>query len=105
MAEPGPFALFGDISLSGLEDMDPGFVQDRVDPGPRTPYSPEEIRGMRDRLAELEVFTGIRVDTARELDRDGRLPVTVEVTERPRRVVGFGADFNTSEGFGARATA
>ena len=102
MAETGPFALFGEIGIEGLQDMDPAFVRARASSGPDTPYSPEAVRGMRDRLAELDVFNDIRVDTSRELDRDGRLPVTVSVTERPRRVVGFGADFNTSEGFGAR---
>jgi translocation and assembly module TamA len=101
-AEPGPFTLFGEIAVEGLENMDVDFVRDRIDAGPESPYSPEAVRGMRDSLAELDVFTGIRVDTADELDSDGRLPVTVHVTERPRRVVGFGADFNTSEGFGVR---
>jgi translocation and assembly module TamA len=103
MAEPGPYALFGEVTIEGLEDMDGDFVRDRVDAGPDRSYSPEAVRGMRDRLAELDVFTGVRVDIADELDGDGRLPVTVSVTERARRVVGFGVDFNTSEGFGARA--
>jgi translocation and assembly module TamA len=102
LAEPGPYALFGEIAIEGLEDMDVDFVRDRVDAGPESPYSPEAVRGMHDSLAELDVFTDIMVDTADKLDSDGRLPVTVNVTERPRRVVGFGADFNTSEGFGAR---
>jgi translocation and assembly module TamA len=58
---------------------------------------------MRDSLAELEVFSRVRVGTADALDAEGRLPVFVEVNERPPRVVGFNADFNTSEGLGANA--
>lgn len=103
MVEPGPRAVFGTVTIEGLDEMDEGFVQSRLDPGPDIAYSPEEIRGMRDRLADLEVFSRIGVETADTLDIDGHVPVFVEVTERPRRLVGFRADFNTSEGFGASA--
>lgn len=102
MPEPGPYALFGEIAIEGLEEMDEDFVHSRLGDTPGRPYSPEAIHVMRDDLADLEVFNRIRVDTADALDGDNRLPVTVTVTERPRRVVGFGADYNTSEGFGGR---
>ena len=101
--EPGSYAVFGDIAVEGLEEVDEEFVRDRFDVAAGDPYSPAAVRGLRDNLAGLEVFAGVRVDTADALDADGRLPVTVQVTERARRVIGFGADFATSEGFGARA--
>jgi translocation and assembly module TamA len=103
MVEPGPRAVFGTVTIEGLEEMDEGFAQSRLDPGADVAYSPEEVRSMRDRLADLEVFSRIGVETADTLDTDSRLPVFVVVTERPRRVIGFSAAFNTSEGFGASA--
>ena len=101
-AEPGPFALFGESSIEGLEEMDEDFVRGRFDATPGRRFSPKAVRSTRDNLADLDVFSGIRVEPADELDADGRLPVTAIVTERPRRVIGIGADFATSEGFAGR---
>ncbi len=102
VAEPGPFARFGAMRIQGLEHMDGDFIRDLGGIAPGDPYSPESIDRMSDKLAELEVFSRLRVETADALDERGRLPVTLIVKERPRRMIGIGADFNTSEGFGAR---
>jgi translocation and assembly module TamA len=102
-ADPGPHALFGEVAIEGLDRMEPDFVRRRTDLGPGVPYSPDRIRAGRDNLHELQVFSRIRIETGEALDEQDRLPVTLIVAERPRRVIGFGADYNTSEGFGARA--
>ncbi|MCB9947023.1 MAG: outer membrane protein assembly factor [Rhodospirillaceae bacterium] len=99
---PGPYAVFGDIEVEGLEEVDEEFVRNRFPVTPGEPYSPEAVRELRDSLASLEAFAGVQVETGDELDADGRLPVTVHISERPPRVIGFGADYATSEGFGAR---
>lgn len=75
MIDPGPRALFGAVTFEGLETMDEGFLHDRLDVGPETPYSPRSVRDMRDGLAQLEVFSRIRIQTADQLDGDGRLPI------------------------------
>jgi translocation and assembly module TamA len=102
LADPGPYAVFGELAIEGLERMDGGFVRKRSDIRPGAPYSPEAVRSARDNLDDLGVFSRVRVETADELGADGRLPVTLTVTERPRRVIGVGADYSSSEGFGGR---
>lgn len=101
---PGPRARLGAVTIDGLKAMDAPFVRRRLDPGPDALYSPGLLRDMRDRLADLNVFARIRVSTADSLDAEGRLPVFVELTERPQRVVGIGAELSTAEGLGASAS-
>ena len=100
---PGSPAAFGPVAIEGLEQVDEPFLRGRVPIGPGDPYRPAPLRQMRDDFVALGVFSSVRVDEAEALTPDGRLPVTVSVVERPRRFIGFGADFATSEGFGARA--
>lgn len=101
-ADPGPHAVFGEVAIEGLERMDGGFVRKRSDIRPGAPYSPDSVRSARDNLDDLGVFSRVRVEMADELGADSRLPVTLIVTERPRRVIGVGADYSSSEGFGGR---
>ncbi len=98
----GPPAVFGPVTIEGLEQVEEPFLRGRVGIEPGEPYRPAPLSRLRDDFVALGVFTSVRVDEAEALTPDGRLPVTVTVVERPRRFIGFGADFATSEGFGAR---
>ena len=84
-AEPGPYARFGQIAVIGLEEMNEDFVRDRFDLAPDNPFSLEAVRRIRDNLAGLDVFSRIGLETADDLIGDDRLPLTVNLTERPRR--------------------
>ena len=102
-AEPGPPAVMGDVEFQGLEGVSEPFVEQRVPFSPGDPYRPARIDALRSSLDGLEVFSGVRILPAETLTDDGALDILVETTERPRRFVGFGADFATSEGLGLRA--
>jgi len=101
--EPGPQASLGAVAVEGLERVDERFVRRRVPFEPGAPYDPATVEDLRADLAGFDVFSSVRVSTADSLDDDGRLPLTVTVAERPRRFVGFGAEYETDEGFGLRA--
>ncbi len=45
----------------------------------------------------------MKVTPGTALDADGTLPVRVDVTERERHFVGFGASYSTNDGAGATA--
>jgi len=55
-AESGPYAVFGEIALEGLEEMDEDFVRDRFDGAIGHSFSPEAVRGIRDNLADSRSF-------------------------------------------------
>jgi len=100
LLEFGPRAQFGAIEIEGLEQVDRDLVTALATFAEGDRYSPDALTDYRAALSELGVFGSVRVRTAESLDADGRLPVTIAVTERKRRFIGFGADFATSEGFG-----
>ncbi|NBC32187.1 MAG: BamA/TamA family outer membrane protein [Alphaproteobacteria bacterium] len=100
---PGPRADLGPVTFEGLEHVNRDFLQRVVPFDPGTPYRPGRVDDLRGDLSNLGVFRSVRVDPAPELTEDGELPLVVTVEERPRRVIGFGLSFATSEGIGARA--
>jgi translocation and assembly module TamA len=101
--DPGPQAKIGDISVRGLDRVDPEFARRRVDKFEGRSYAPSEIARLRDDLRSLDVFESVKITPADKVDEAGRLPVDIEVIERDRRFIGFGANYSTNDGAGARA--
>ncbi|WP_366655560.1 autotransporter assembly complex family protein [Fodinicurvata sp. EGI_FJ10296] len=101
--DPGGQARVGPMIVSGLEHVEEDFVQGRRPFSEGDLYSPETISELRESLSEPGVFSSIRIDPADSLNEQGRLPLEVTVEERPRRVIGFGGDYSTTEGFGLQA--
>jgi translocation and assembly module TamA len=100
---PGPAATLGKVTVKGLDYTNPDFIARRATFPANTPYSPAVLEALRSDLQSLDLFSAVKVTPATMLDADGTLPVTVEVTERERRFVGFGASYSTNDGAGANA--
>lgn len=103
VVDPGPSATLGDIHVKGLDRVDAGFVDRRVTEFVGRPYGPGEIAKLREDLRSLDVFESVKITPADSVDQEGRLPIEVEVIERDRRFVGFGASYSTNDGAGAKA--
>ena len=103
MIDPGPKVSFGRIEVSGLEDVEERAVRRRMPWRPGLPYTPAIMEEGRQALADLGVFSSVRVRLADAPDEDGKAPVLIDVQERDMRYVGFGADYSTEDGFGANA--
>ena len=101
--DPGQPATIGDIHVKGLERVDEDFVDRRLAKFKDKPYAPSEVAKLRDDLRSIGVFESVKVRPAEKLDDDGRLPVDVELVERDRRFIGFGANYSTNDGAGATA--
>ena len=101
--EPGSPATIGDLRVKGLDRVDADFVDRRLAKFKDKPYAPSEIAKLRDDLRSIGVFESVKVRPAESVDDSGRLPVDVEVVERDRRFIGFGANYSTNDGAGGKA--
>ncbi|WP_428029738.1 autotransporter assembly complex protein TamA [Ancylobacter sp.] len=98
LVAPGPVATFGRFSVVGADFLTPGFIEERIEIPPGTPYSPDTLDRLRRRLLEYEAIASVRIREADKLDADGSLPITLEVSARKPRYVGFSATYSSTEG-------
>ncbi|QJE73769.1 outer membrane protein assembly factor [Aerophototrophica crusticola] len=101
--DPGLPIKYGDLSIQGLEDVEAKAVRRRIPWKPGDPYRPLQLEEAREDLAELGVFSSVRLRLADQPMPDGTAPVEVIVQERDMRFIGFGATYGTDDGFGANA--
>jgi translocation and assembly module TamA len=101
--EPGSPATIGDLRVKGLDRVDADFVDRRLAKFKDKPYAPSEVARLRDDLRSIGVFESVKVKPAESVDASGRLPVDIEVVERDRRFIGFGANYSTNDGAGGKA--
>lgn len=100
----GPQVDIGTITIAGLHDVHESLVRERllVHTGER--YSPSRIEKARQDLFSLGVFSGVSVRAADALDPEGRIPITFDVQERLKHVVGFTAALSTDLGASGKVT-
>lgn len=101
--EPGPYAVYGDLSVDGTERMDPDFVagQTRIIPGEE--YDPDDLKKARKRLERLGVFSLQRIDEAETVEPGGSIPLNLIVKELPLRRIGGGVTVSSIDGAGIEA--
>ena len=97
---PGPHAVLGAISVDGETDMIESFIIRQTGLVPGAEYDPDDLKRARERLADLDVFSSIRITEADAVGPDGTLPLTIVVQERKPRRIGAGASFSTTDGLG-----
>lgn len=97
---PGARAAFGDIAVTGTENMDPDFVRRQTGLAVGQEYDPDAIALAQKRLDRLEVFRAARLEAADAIGADGLLPYQLIVQELPGRRFGIGANYSTVDGLG-----
>lgn len=98
--DSGREAFFGPVSVEGTERMDPVFIRSYANIPEGMRYDARILKRAETRLRDLGVFASLRVRPDDTIAADGTLPITITVSERPRRVFGFGASWSSNEGFG-----
>jgi translocation and assembly module TamA len=98
--QPGPLSRFGPVSFDGLGTVEQDFVANRLDWKQGELITPARLEEARTSLRETGLFTNVQIDLADELDAQGQLPVTVDLTERKHRSIGLGVRYRTDEGPG-----
>ncbi len=100
----GPVVAVGPVTVSGLTQVKPDFVQRRLLVHDGEQYDPDAIEKARQDLAGLGVFGTVRARAAERLGLDGRLPLQFEVAERARHAVAANASYSTDLGASVGAT-
>ena len=94
----GPAAGLGGFAITGTKDVPPDVVRSFIYREIGEPYSPRILKETRKAVAQIPALGGVRITEATELDANGNVPLTLEVTERPRRSVGFDLLYSSIDG-------
>lgn len=97
-AEPGPRLPLGEIHVIGLERLREPAALRRLGLTAGEPYSPSRLEQARRDLLAGGVLAWARLTPGAEPDSQGRLPLTLELAERPPRVIRLAGAFSSDEG-------
>lgn len=101
---PGPLAQFGPTRISGLVSVEEKTVLTTLPWKEGEDFNAELLDAGQKKLTSLGLFSLIRILPAQDLDENGRLPVSVILTERKHRSVEAGLSYKTDEGPGVKGS-
>lgn len=99
----GPYAVYGDVTVEGVNRMDPAFVKYMAGIVEGAEFDPDDLKKARKRLERLGVFSRQRLIEADTVGSDGTLPITILTTEKKLRRIGIGATLSSIDGAGIEA--
>lgn len=94
----GPRAQFGPITIKGLTNTNESYVRRRLLLHQGQTFSQTAITAAQQDLVSLGLFSVVRIDTAPQLDANGQLPLTIEISERPLHSVDASVAYSTDLG-------
>lgn len=100
---PGSVVRFGPVAITGLERLDPAYVEGRIRWQRGALYDAAKVEETRRALIESGLFSTVRITPAADPDDPENAHMTIEPTERLHRTIGAGLAYNTSQGPAARA--
>ena len=98
VCRPGPSATYGPLKIQGLNSVSDAVIRRRIPWSAGDRVNAEQFRQLRRELLETELFSTVQIQYPEEVDPDGRLPVTVMVTEASHRVLTFAVGYETDVG-------
>ena len=98
--DAGPLVRFGQIDVVGLVEVERNFAERRLPWQQGELITSDRLTEGQRALRETELFSTIRTRLGTTPDEEGRLPVTVAVTERKHRSIEVGVRYRTDEGPG-----
>ncbi|HEX3348331.1 MAG TPA: BamA/TamA family outer membrane protein [Acetobacteraceae bacterium] len=102
--DAGPRVDLGEITITGLKDVNVGFIRRTLPLNPGEQYDPAKLQAAREDLAAQGVFSSVAITTPDHLAENGTLPVMITVVEGPKRVVSADAAYSTDLGIAAGAS-
>jgi translocation and assembly module TamA len=95
---PGPEARFGAVEVTGTERVDLEYARFMTGIPPGTPYDPDVLERARKRMQDTGAFASVGITEGETVGPDGLLPVTFNLTERKRHLIGGGVSYATIDG-------
>lgn len=101
--DPGPFLTFGNLEITGNEDVRTERVEAMIGFEPGMQFSDENLDTIQRRVQRTGAFRFALVKEAETPNPDGTIDVIVEVKEDQKRRIGFGGEVGSSDGISANA--
>ena len=95
---PGPRLTFGDIVVTGNQDVRSDRILAISGLRPGLQYSPTHIDDALRRLRRSGTFQTISITEAEDPNPDGTLDLELLAVEMPKRRIGFGIEYSTLDG-------
>jgi translocation and assembly module TamA len=95
---PGPRLTFGEITVSGNEDVRTERVLAIAGLRPGLQYSPELLEDALRRLRRSGTFATVAITEAEEIGPGDTLALDILAVEMPKRRIGFGAEYSSLDG-------
>jgi translocation and assembly module TamA len=100
----GPRVDIGEITVNGLSTLHEDYVHRRFEVSAGERYDAARLDKARQDLYDTGLFANARVSTPDTLDADGRIPVRIDLKERPLHSVKLSAGWSTDQGILAGAS-
>ena len=100
--EPGRRAEFGEVTFSGGDGVDFGFLRGRVPFAAGERYNPTLVEDSQKDLFDTNLFSTIVIRPADALTAQGRLDIAYDLRQRPPRSIGAELNYDTDIGPGGR---
>jgi outer membrane protein insertion porin family/translocation and assembly module TamA len=98
-ADPGPRAVFGDIEIQGMEDVDPQIVRRELTFRAGERFAPEKILESQEKLLALNLFSMVRIAPKQVSGRPAVVPMEIDVREKEAREIRAAIGYGTEDEF------
>lgn len=95
---PGPQLRFGNLSVSGNENVDTGRIREIAGLPAGEVFSPAAMETAEQRLRRTGAFDSVALAEASTVGPNDTLPIEAQVVESKPRRIGFGLEFSSIEG-------
>ena len=102
--EAGPKAVFGDLNVEGLVDLDESFVRLQTPWKEGDDFRQSDVDEFQRRLSSCGLFATVRIESGGGVDDRGRVPMRVVLLERKPRTIRVSARYNSDTGAGGSAS-
>jgi translocation and assembly module TamA len=98
VVSPGRKATFGDVLVNAPEGVDSSIVRSFIYLQEGDPYSPKALADTKRSVTSIPAVGSVRIREGDALDAADRLPITLDVADRPRNLIGATAGYSTVDG-------
>jgi translocation and assembly module TamA len=102
VVDPGPVAGFGPLKIVGPEHFDPAIVKSFIYLEEGELYTPKALADAKLSVRQIPAVGSTRIVEGAALDPDGRLPVEMDVGDRPAHAIGASLQYSSVDGPSAR---